>query len=283
MRILFAIPHYFGPGSSSYGSSDLAGRGRRIASLRQCIMSLHQHFGPGQRQLLGSQRSCSANEALSAELNLTVCVHGDNHLLDELDLPEGSFRRYQSEVGNPLLLGYSCYELFRQEYGNYDWYCFLEDDIIISDPLFFLKLNEFYRIAGSARYILHPNRYELSVWPHYSKVYIDGPLPEDITGFIRDFRLPGLRDEILLPFGGVDIRLVPADNTHSGCFFLTPVHLAHLLEQPWYGKPVTGYADHLTAVANMYLITLFNVYKPALECASFLEVHHHYQKYVGGQ
>ena len=57
--------------------------------------------------------------------------------------------------------------------------------------------------------------------------------------------------------------------------------LGSSLEQPWYGKPVVGYADILTGVSNMYILALFNVFKPADECASFLEVHHHYQKYVG--
>lgn len=275
------MPHYFGVGSKAYGSSELARKERRIASMHSCISSLHQQFGRGQRHLLAEGDSCGANQGLSADLDLVICVNNDNHLLDELALPVGSFRVHQSDIDNPLMLGYSCYDVFRQEFGNYDWYCFIEDDIVIGDPLFFLKLGQFYSIAGSARYLLHPNRFELSVYPEYSKTYVDGPLSEEISQLIREMRLPGCLDEIRMPFGGTEIRFAPAVNIHSGCFFLTPLHLGHLLDQPWYGQQAIGYADPLAGAANMYILALFNVFKPAYECASFLEVYHHYQKYVG--
>ena len=77
--------------------------------------------------------------------------------------------------------------------------------------------------------------------------------------------------------------MTPAENPHSGCFFLTPAHLLHMLEQPWYGESAVGYAGPLESAATMYIMTLFHVFKPADECISFLEVHHNYQKYVKDQ
>lgn len=283
MRILVAIPHYFGAGPGCYGSTDAAQRKQRITSLRTCISSLHQHFGRRQKLLLDGGSTCPVNQMMAYDLDVVVCVTGTNHLLDELDLPHGSYRTHVAAVENPLLLGFACYDVFREGRGSYDWYCFLEDDIIIGDPLFFSKLRTFYSVVGDARYLLQPHRYELGASPEFIKAYVDGPLWSDSAEFLADLRLPGCRDCIPIPFGDTVYKMTPAENTHSGCFFLTKVHLEHMLEQPWYGKPVVGYADMLAAAANMYILTLFHVFKPADECASFLEVYHHCQRYVDMQ
>ncbi|MFZ4855260.1 MAG: hypothetical protein ACOYL3_02590 [Desulfuromonadaceae bacterium] len=281
MRILFTIPHYFGPGPSCYGSTDTSKRKQRIDSLRSCIASLHQHFGRSQNLLLqhggGTQQ---VNQMLSNDIDVVVCVNGSNHLLDELGLPPGSYQSREFIMDNPLFLGFSCYEVLREANNHYDWYCYLEDDIVVSDSLFFCKLQEFYRVINNARYLLQPNRYELGADPDFSKVYVDGPIWSDSAEFLSELRLPGCCDEIMVKFGASAFRMTPTPNPHSGCFFLTNVHLHHLLEQPWYGNLTVGYAGPLESAATQYLITLFHVFKPDLECLSFLEVHHHHQKYV---
>ena len=78
------------------------------------------------------------------------------------------------------------------------WYCYLEDDIVISDSLFFSKLQWFYHVVNNARYLLQPNRYEIGVDPEFSKVYVDGPVWYNSAEFITggnfcwyDFRLRG--------------------------------------------------------------------------------------------
>lgn len=283
MRILFVIPHYFGAGPNHYGSTDATKRLKRVSSLRACISSLHQQFGRRQSLLLYGGLARSANQITANDLDVVVCVRGTDHLLDSLKLPEGCFRTHVSNIENPLYLGYDCYNVLRERRGKYDWYCFLEDDIVFTDPLFFCKLQMFYGAAGDARYLLQPNRYELGINPEITKVYIDGPLWEDSARFMSGLRLPGCKDEIFVPFGELSFRMTPAENPHAGCFFLTNTHLEHMLEQPWYGKRVDGYAGPLESAATMYTIALFHTFKPADECASFLEVHHCFQKYVTDQ
>lgn len=283
MRILFTIPHFFGDGPNCYGSTVASQRQKRVHSLRTCIASVHQHFAGRQKFLLCDGTARDVNQAMLYDIDVVVCVRGENHLLAELDLPEGAYRVHSTEIEDPILLGYSCYDVFREAVGSYDWYCFLEDDIIISDPLFFRKLDAFYAVVGSARYLLQPNRYELGIKSELSKVYVDGPLWKDSKDFWAQQRFPGYMDEVMLPFGGSNFRAVPAENCHAGCFFLTETHLRHMLEQPWYGEKVTGYADRLASAANMYILVLFNVFKPAAECSSFLEVFHSHQKYVASE
>ena len=282
MRLLFTIPHYYGPGPAHYGSTDASQRVQRITSLRSCITALHQHFGCNQNLLLYGGEACPVNQKLVNEIDIVICINGSNHLLEELHLPPGSFRSREFEMDNPHFLGFSCYEVLREASDHYDWYCYLEDDLVISDPLFFCKLQLFYDVVNNARYLLQPNRYELGENPVFSKAYIDGPLWSDSAEFLSGLRLPGCCDEILVQFGATAFRTTPALNPHSGCFFLTNVHLHHLLEQSWYGDRTVGYAGPLESAATQYIITLFHVFKPALECASFLEVHHYHQKHVKG-
>lgn len=280
MRLLFAIPHYFGQGPSCYGSCNSSQKAGRLDSLRTTITALHQQFGSNHTLLLDAAGNAKAvNNQMQHHVDIVLCVTGSHHLVRELELPEQSFQIREVELDDPRYLGFSSYDVFREKFGSYDWYCYLEDDIVIGDPLFFCKLEQFYQEAANARYLLQPNRYELDCRPP-GKSYVDGPLWSNSAEFLAAHRLPGCRNEILVPFGQHTYRMVLAENPHSGCFFLTATHMQHLLEQPWYGERVAGYAGPLESAATQYLMTLFNVFKPADECASFLEVHHHFQKYV---
>ena len=277
MRILFVIPHYFGAGPKCYGSTDLQQRERRASSLRNCILSLHRQFGSRQHLLLHDGGRRQVNQAVTNIIDIVVCITGTSHLVEEVGLPAGSFRTHEAQVDDSRLLGFSCYEVLRKEFGRYDWYCYLEDDIVIDDPLFFCKLQAFYDEVKDARYLLQPNRFEAA---GTEKAYIDGPLWDDSADFLSKLRLPGGKDEVRIPFGPATFRMAPAENPHAGCFFLTPAHLQHMLEQPWYGEQVVGYAGPLESAATMYALTLFHLFKPADECAAFLEVRHDHRKFL---
>ena len=277
MRLLFVIPHYFGAGPQCYGSTDVSQRERRIASLRNCIASLHRHFGTQQYLLLDGGDRRQVNRMMTNVIDIVVCITGASHLVEQASLPAGSFRTYEAQVDDPRLLGFSCYQVLRKEFGSYDWYCYLEDDIVIDDPLFFWKLRAFYDEVKDARYLLQPNRFEVA---DTEKAYIDGPVWEDSAEFLSRLRLPGGKDEVRISFGPTTFRMVPAENPHAGCSFLTPTHLQHMLEQPWYGEPVVGYAGPLESAATMYALTLFHLFKPADDCVAFLEVRHGHQRFL---
>jgi hypothetical protein len=230
----------------------------------------------GQNHITPATRS--ANQVIANDIEVIICTTGDHHLVHELELSGDSYRHVPVDVTNPLYLGFACYPLFKQAFGHYDWYCFLEDDVIISDPFFFLKLKTFYSTVQDTSYLLQPNRFELDK-SCTSKRYTDGPFED--ARVMEKFRLPNSRPQIDLPFLGTTLRMLPAENAHSGCFFLTKTHLQHLLKQPWYGKQDAGiYAGPLESAATLFIVTIFHVFKPAPECASFLEVFHSHQRYI---
>ena len=83
-------------------------------------------------------------------MDVVVCTVKDMHLLGELPVPAGSFHHHLTEA-DPTLLGYECHAVMRERLGAYDYYCYLEDDLILHDPLFFMKLNWFNQVATAGR------------------------------------------------------------------------------------------------------------------------------------
>ena len=68
-----------------------------------------------------------------------VCTTGDRHLLDRLMLPAGSYSHHPTGCP-PALLGFECHAVLRDRLGDYDYYAYLEDDLIARDPWLFVKL-----------------------------------------------------------------------------------------------------------------------------------------------
>ncbi len=152
MRVLVVIPHYFQAGSrigdNRHGATSDPAAVRRDV-LRQCLLSLHQQFGSAQYVMqLASKKTSPANMRLKSLLHVVVCTIGGQHLLEELKLPLEFFHHHITRA-NPLELGFECHQVLRDRWGNYDFYAYLEDDLILHDPWLFVKLQWFTRRAGT--------------------------------------------------------------------------------------------------------------------------------------
>lgn len=282
MRILFVIPHYYGAGAAGYGATDQDNREHRIMAVRTCILSLHQHLGPKQFIVPRSdQPLLAAGTDTAHEIEVIVCVTDDDHLLSDLDIPDSLYAKHSVEIDDPLHLGFSCYDVMRDRHGNYDWYCYLEDDLVITDPLFFHKLQAFYNHVGHDSYLLQPHRYETGSSHKVHKAYVDGPLWENnlMEIFAQARPIVGV-SELCMDWLGMPWHMVLATNPHSGCFFLLDSQLGRMLRQPWCGNFDDSFCGPMESAATLYIMAFFNVYKPAPECACFLELHHYHQRYL---
>ncbi len=281
MRVLFVIPHYYGVGAAGHGATDQNKREERILAVRTCILSLYQHFSA--QQIIvpwGDQPHLPANQALSHEIRVIVCVTGENNLLDHLGIPDNLYTKHSVELDDPLKLGFACYDVMRCARNCYDWYCYLEDDTVITDPLFFHKLQAFYHAANTDRYLLQPNRFEIGSGDTAFKAYTDGPLWDaNLMEAFSHSRFPVGVPELNVTCLNTAFRMVLATNPHAGCFFLMESQLHHMMEKPWCGKFDDSFCGPLESAATLYIMAFFHVYKPAPECASFLEVHHWHQRY----
>ena len=275
MRLLVAIPHYFGGAGSRDRLDRVHGsQGQdpqpRIEALSACLSALHQQFAPTQCLINIEQGVANAvNPAIAGQVDVVVCTHGRDHVLSCLRLPADSFEQREFG-GEPSLLGFECQRALRERLGAYDYYAYMEDDLILRDPWFFLKLAWFCDQFGDLA-LLQPNRYEVSRSRLVRKAYIDGDLRADLTA---DFQS---RDEAtILTHTVLDTPVVfqRPRNPHSGCYFLNARQML-----AWSRR--TDFADHdvrfigpLESAATLGIMQAFRVYKPAPVNAAFLEIQH---------
>ena len=194
MRILAAIPHYYAADGSRRPTADgtaRSGHGRIAGrALSACIASLHQLYGPAQHIIDQATRVArTANERTAGRVDVVVCTTGDDHLLGRLTLPAGSFIHHPTDCAPPLL-GFECHAVLRDRLGDYDYYAYLEDDLISRDPWLFVKLGWFTAQLGDG-VLLQPNRYEVGPLGLVHKAYIDGDLARR-----RDGPVSGCRESL---------------------------------------------------------------------------------------
>jgi hypothetical protein len=271
MRILVTIPHFFNPEAQGRHGSLRRDSKPRIVAIAQCIASLHQLFGASQRQLqIRDHQAIAANTDLKAtQVDVVVCTTGDRHLLEQLPIPSTLYKHHPTQA-EPLLLGFECQAVLRDHLGQYDYYCFLEDDLILHDPWFFTKLRWFTTQVGD-RNLLQPNRYEVSNQHPVHRCYVDGEIRPQLTADFQQIQeQPVLKAEIL----GTTVQFKRALNPHSGCYFLTQKQMGYWSQQPYFLDRDTRFIGPLESAATLGIMKTFRIYKPAPEQASFLEIQH---------
>lgn len=271
MRILFTIAHFFKPDNNGKHASQRKNPQPRIQALSQSLAALHQLFGKSQSIINIAQKVAKpANEYQASEIDIVICTTTDCHLLNQLLVPSHFYKHYPSQA-QPLLLGFECQSLMRDCLGQYDYYCFLEDDLIIHDPWFFLKLKWFTQQAGDQS-LLQPNRYEVSVQALTSKAYIDGDLAPRVTAPFQNVQeQPELMGKIM----NMPITFRRALNPHSGCYFLNANQMFHWVNQPHFLDRDTSFVSPLESAATLGIMKTFQVYKTLPEQANFLEIQHY--------
>jgi hypothetical protein len=275
MRILVAIPHYFdteGDSSGAFRHGSLAQNPTtRVEALSACISALRQMFATPQVVIdIAARRGVPVNQRfVASKLDIVVCTTRGRHLLPRLALPPNSFV-HQPTDAEPLLLGFECHAALYERIGDYDYYCYLEDDLVVTDPWLFAKLSWFRAQVGPESVLL-PNRFEVARGGVAWKAYLDGDLAPEVTAQFPDrSEWPELRASFL----GVDARFVRPLNPHSGCFMLGLEQMRQWALRPDFLDRDCGFIGPLESAASLGVMRAFRVYKPAPEVASFLEIAH---------
>ena len=276
MRILFAIPHYFNQNrAGNYGSEQSAPEARAAAT-RLCLTSLRQTFSEAQALIDGRRQVFHpVNPLLSATITIALCTTGDSHLVAHL---AGCGFDHVPTTAEPRFLGFECHKVLRGGLGQYDYFAYLEDDLRVSDALFFTKLAWFNTQFGDGA-VLQPNRFELVAEPAPYKLYIDGNSHDRQLGAGLQ-RIDEQRRMAASAFGQ-EIAFQRIDNPHSGCFFLNAAQLARWASQVDFAVPNTAFAGPLESAATLGITRHFRAYKPARENAGFLEIEHLDPRFLG--
>src|SRR5262249_25281753 len=140
MRILFAIPHFFGNDDTADGrahGSRQADPRPRVAALTACLAALHESFGRVQCIIDVSRRAADPlprND--QAVLDVVICTTGGRPVRADLAI-DSRLYQHQGTSAEPLHLGFECHRVLGELLDRYDYYCYLEDDLILEDPWFF--------------------------------------------------------------------------------------------------------------------------------------------------
>lgn len=270
MKILLTIPHFYHAQAGARHTSQHTDPRPRIEALSECLANLHLHFGRSQ-YLLDIQHRVAypINQPHAHQIDVVICTTEGKHLLSQLEVPAGSYVHCETR-SEPMRLGFECHAVLRDRHGQYDYYGYLEDDLILHDPWFFAKLAWFNRAVGDAC-LLQPNRYENSPLGAVQKLYVDGNIqPEATAPFQNVLEQP----EIAGHFLESPIRFLRTLNPHSGCFFLNAAQMERWLKAPYFLDRDTSFVGPLESAATLGIMRTFRVYKPAPECAGLLEIQH---------
>lgn len=271
MKILITIPHYYEPVQNPIHGSGSRRPEQKIRALSECIASLHRNFGHLQQQIqLASRQAIPVNRMNTHDITIIVCTTQERHLLSQLPIPKGLWVHRVTNA-EPALVGFECRSVLGENLGGYDYYGYMEDDLILDDSLFFQKLEWLNRAFGNG-VLVQPNRFEISTIGGVLKVYIDGDLRPDITGPYRSKDSPRF---LKTHFGGKEVVFEHTLNPHSGSYFLNREQMTIWSNQPHFYDRDTSFIGPLESAATLGVLKTFPIYKPVSQMASFLEIRHY--------
>lgn len=270
MKILITIPHYYRYEEDSGHGSMKQSPASRIEALTACIMSIHQNFGATQCFLDHYlKQTFPVNLSQQHQIDIFICTTRQCHLLGDLFLPGISYAHIETDA-EPMLLGFECARIMKEHLGDYDYYCYLEDDLIIRDSLFLQKI-KWFTDATSNENLLQPNRFEISRNHSVLKCYIDGNVGE-IYSCLSIYPTDG--PEFSTNFFSSYARFSQPLNPHSGCYFLNAEQFEYWAMQPHFNEKDTSFIGPLESAASIGIMKTFNIYKPVPDNANFLEIEH---------
>jgi len=207
---------------------------------------------------------------------VVVCLFTSqtHHLLEHLHLPDWAYRQIPCE-GDPMRLGFRAQEFMAKQLGVFDWYCFMEDDLVIEDALFFQKLRWWQQLVGP-EFLLQPNRFELGlIEPKPHKLYVDAPMGR-AQRFWADEHRPVIEGSVM----GVKLRFERAINPHSGCYFLSATQMEMLSNSAGFGEPDERFVGPLESAASLAIMKRFRVYKSVAPHMHFFEIRHFAARFI---
>ena len=159
----------------------------------------------------------------------------------------------------------------------FDYIVFLEDDILLTDADFFLKLRSF-NLAFGNQYLLMPNRIEtMEHQGQLRRFYIDG----DYNPAASEAYRQSTEHQLCFSHLGAMVRFEQPSNLHSGCFFLNRKQARTYAGSGHAAAIDTSFHGPLESAATLGMLKTFQLMKPAPENGRFLTVEHGGRNFMG--
>lgn len=200
------------------------------------------------------------------QLTIVLKTVAGRHIVAYLPKYQINCVEVQEEIDiDPMFIGFRCQDELIKRVDDFDWFIFLEDDIILQDSFLLEKLGKFNTKVGLKRDVLLPHRYEL--W-EVTKRYID---------LTMDDQMAWSKLSILEIEG---VKFAECTNPHSGFFCLSKLQVNHWIESSRdFKEKDLGFGGPRECAATYSLWECFSLYKPHPANLNFLEVRHYDTKY----
>ncbi|NJL67108.1 MAG: hypothetical protein HC894_10590 [Microcoleus sp. SM1_3_4] len=202
-----------------------------------------------------------------AHCELTIIINTLPHRHITAYLPEYQIKRIQIQERpdcDPMFVEFRLQEEFVTRVDEYDWFLFLEDDIILYDAFVLEKLEKFNQKSGYENAILYPNRYEMD---RGTKRYIDLTVEPDFAWN----KLSSLEIE--------GVKFAEFSNPHAAFYCLSRKQMQRWIKSGRVFKNRIINVGPLESAATFCLLECFSIYKPHPANLNYFEVRHYDTKY----
>ena len=272
MKILVAIVHHWNPQAGGRHASLRADPEPRRRALQDQLLALGRMSHRQGVIDVGEMQVKNANQAIRHQFDLRLVTDGSNTVISHLDEPYRELIREEvCEPSSPMHLGFEAQKLLaRHRDQDFDLLVYLEDDLLILDHYLFHKIISFAQSLGSDHLLL-PHRMEMNYAPFMvDKLFIDGPVPE----IEQRWLIPDPSPPLAIDSPAGRLFFESPKNPHSGCFVLTPEQMDRWCNHDCWQDGDCSFISPLESAATLGLTKVFKLYKPALTCASWLELQH---------
>lgn len=201
------------------------------------------------------------------QLSIVISTVADRHITAYLpDYQVGCIRVQEEADCDPMFVGFRSQDELANNVDDFDWFLFIEDDIILHDSSLLEKLDKFNKKCGYDHAVLLPNRYEF--WQG-TKSYIDLTIMDSprIWNGLSTVEIEG-------------VKFAECANPHAGFYCLSKSQMKHWISsgRDWKNKDL-GFGGPRECAATYSLLECFSLYKPHPSNLHFFEVKHYDTKY----
>lgn len=254
--------------------------GNRVETIKrnENILVVIAHVVPNPKSATSEKldRFVACLDALCKSLNAMhskiIILTKENFSLHE-SLPE--YLKYKTEVyfsnqQDPMFVEYDAYDVFKQYVNQYDYFLFLEDDILLNDSWFLEKIKKFNRCSPKKNYVLLPHRFEY------------------FNGLKHYFDQSSMENNILKPrkysehlkIVSDDVMFTIFENPHAAFYCLNKEQMLLWIKSGYKWKNKVVAFGILESAVTFSMYENFEFFNPHPENISYLEVQHYGNKYI---
>lgn len=282
MKINVCIPHFLSkdpqkkydlPGGWIPGSARGAVK-KRTESFSNCLWSL-VHLGKENDYSLLDIRTDQFHRLQNIHNKYDIVI---NVITDGKNICEEILEKYKNfitikkvDIDDSKNLIFEAREHLLQQNG-FDLYLYCEDDIGFTTKDYFDKIYWFAE-QENHKAVLMPHRFENPNSPEIEKLYIDGPIDQNL---LRKFMIPKV-NALTLKYQHKNIVFNKPMNPHSATFCLTEQQKNYINKKGIQRKG--DFVSNFESVCTLTPMEFFSIYKTDFKYRTFLEVEQNYTNY----